>query len=354
MKTDSIFYRLFKTFPEIFFELIDRNPSESSVYKFSSVELKQTAFRIDGLFLPTVNRLEYPIFFLEVQFQKDPEFYARFFCEIFLYLRLYAPTQAWQSVVIFARRSLEPTKVEPYRGLLELPQVTRLYLDQLNDVDDQSLGIGVVKLIVETKKRTPKRVKQLVEKARSEVVDERLQQEVLDLIGTIVLYKLPSISRQEFAKMFTRDDLRKTRYYQELREEVKQEVKEEVRQEVKEEVKQEVKEEVKQEVKEEVKQEVKEEVKQEVKEEVKQEVKQEVKEEVRQEAKEEVRQAEALALIVRLLSRRVSPLKPGLRTRIQQLTIVQLENLAEALLDISGEADLVAWLRQATNQPELD
>ena len=330
MKTDSIFYRLFKTFPEIFFELIDRNPSESSVYKFSSVELKQTAFRIDGLFLPTVNRIEYPIFFLEVQFQKDPEFYARLFCEIFLYLRLYAPTQAWQAVVIFAKRSLEPTKVEPYRALLELPQVTRLYLDQLEDVAEQSLGIGVVKLIVETKKRTPKRVKQLVEKARSELVDERLQQEVLDLIGTIVLYKLPSISRQEFAKMFTRDDLRKTRYYQELR----QEVKEELRQEVKEEVKQEVKEEVKQEVKE--------------------EVKQEVKEEVKQEAKEEVRQEEALALIVRLLSRRVAPLKPGLRERIQRLSTVQLENLAEALLDISGEADLVAWLRQATNQPDLD
>ncbi len=306
MKTDSIFYRLFKTFPEIFFELIDRNPSESSVYKFSSVELKQTAFRIDGLFLPTVNRIGYPIFFLEVQFQKDPEFYARFFCEIFLYLRLYAPTQAWQAVVIFARRSLEPTKVEPYRALLGLPQVTRLYLDQLEDVAEQSLGIGVVKLIVETKKRTPKRVKQLVEKTRSELVDERLQQEVLDLIGTIVLYKLPSISRQEFAKMFTRDDLRKTRYYQELRQEVKEEVR------------------------------------------------QEVKEEVKQEVKEEVKQQEALALIMRLLSRRVSPLKPGLRTRIQQLTIVQLENLAEALLDISGEADLVAWLRQATNQPELD
>ena len=326
MKTDSIFYRLFKTFPEIFFELIDRNPSESSVYKFSSVELKQTAFRIDGLFLPTVNRVEYPIFFLEVQFQKDPEFYARFFCEIFLYLRLYAPTQAWQAVVIFARRSLEPTKVEPYRALLELPQVARLYLDQLEDVAEQSLGIGVVKLIVETKKRTPKRVKQLVEKARSELVDERLQQEVLDLIGTIVLYKLPSISRQEFAKMFTRDDLRKTRYYQELRQEVKEEVKEEVKQEVKEEVKQEVKE----------------------------EVKQEVKEEVKQEVKEEVKQEEALSLIVRLLSRRVAPLRPELRMRIQQLSIVQLENLAEALLDISGESDLVAWLKQATNQPELD
>ncbi|MBH8564251.1 DUF2887 domain-containing protein [Nostoc sp. CENA67] len=67
MKTDSIFYRLFQTFPGILFELIGRQPSEASAYQFSSVELKQTAFRIDGLFLPTVNQPEYPIVFLEVQ-----------------------------------------------------------------------------------------------------------------------------------------------------------------------------------------------------------------------------------------------------------------------------------------------
>jgi predicted transposase YdaD len=51
MKTDSIFYRLFQTFPGTFFELINRQPSEASAYEFASVELKQTAFRIDGVFL---------------------------------------------------------------------------------------------------------------------------------------------------------------------------------------------------------------------------------------------------------------------------------------------------------------
>lgn len=79
MKTDSIFYRLFQTFPSAFFELIDRQASEASAYEFASVELKQTAFRIDGVFLPIVNQREQPIYFLEVQFQKDPELYARLF-----------------------------------------------------------------------------------------------------------------------------------------------------------------------------------------------------------------------------------------------------------------------------------
>ena len=84
MKTDSIFYRLFQAFPGTFFELINRQASEANAYEFASVELKQTAFRIDGIFLPVPNLHERPIYFLEVQFQKDPEFYSRFFCEIFL------------------------------------------------------------------------------------------------------------------------------------------------------------------------------------------------------------------------------------------------------------------------------
>lgn len=162
MKTDSIFYRLFLTFPGTFFELINRQPSEANAYDFASVELKQTAFRIDGVFLPVPDVRERPIYFVEVQFQKDPELYARFFSEIFLYLRLNAPTKAWRGVVVFARPSMEPTEIEPYQVLLESQQVTRLYLSELGDVAERSLGIGIIKLVVETKRRTPHRVRQLV------------------------------------------------------------------------------------------------------------------------------------------------------------------------------------------------
>jgi predicted transposase/invertase (TIGR01784 family) len=300
MKTDSIFYRLFQTFPGTFFELINRQPSEASAYEFASVELKQTAFRIDGVFLPVPNLREHPIYFLEVQFQKDPEFYARFFCEIFLYLRLYAPTKAWRAVVLFPRRSLEPTEVEAYRVLLESSQVTRLYLNELGDAAEQSLGVGIIKLVVETKKRTPVRVRQLVDKARSELTDEAQQRVVLDLIETIVLYKLPLISRQELARMFSLSDLKRTRYYQEVR----------------------------------------------------QEVREELQQEVREELQQEVRQQEALELIRRLLLRRIGAVNPELQERIEQLSVNQLENLAEALLDFSNEANLAAWLHENSNQSD--
>jgi predicted transposase YdaD len=56
------------------------------------------------------------------------------------------------------------------------------------------------------------------------------------------------------------------------------------------------------------------------------------------------RQEEALALIMRQLPRRVGTITIELQERIQQLSLTQLENLAEALLDFSASADLVNWL----------
>lgn len=55
MKTDTIFYQLFQAFPSIFFELINRTAEEAATYEFTSREIKQLAFRLDGLFLPTTN-----------------------------------------------------------------------------------------------------------------------------------------------------------------------------------------------------------------------------------------------------------------------------------------------------------
>jgi len=83
VKTDSIFYRLFKEIPSIFFELIGNLPQTADAYEFSSVEIKQTAFRIDGVFLPTQGE-ENPIYFVEVQFQTDEEIYLRLFSEVAL------------------------------------------------------------------------------------------------------------------------------------------------------------------------------------------------------------------------------------------------------------------------------
>lgn len=51
-------------------------------------------------------------------------------------------------------------------------------------------------------------------------------------------------------------------------------------------------------------------------------------------------------LVLRLLNRRIGEINESLIERIQGLSIEQLENLGEALLDFSNVADLEAWLNQ--------
>ncbi len=63
----------------------------------------------------------------------------------------------------------------------------------------------------------------------------------------------------------------------------------------------------------------------------------------RQEGRQEGRKAEGQLLILRLLNRRVGELPQEVRSRIETLSLEQLENLGEALLDFQAIADLEAW-----------
>ncbi len=51
-----------------------------------------------------------------------------------------------------------------------------------------------------------------------------------------------------------------------------------------------------------------------------------------------------LAVVVRLLTRRLGTIPDQVRSLIQALPLPQLENLAIALLDFTNVNDLVAWL----------
>ncbi|MBF2008538.1 MAG: Rpn family recombination-promoting nuclease/putative transposase [Chlorogloeopsis fritschii C42_A2020_084] len=58
----------------------------------------------------------------------------------------------------------------------------------------------------------------------------------------------------------------------------------------------------------------------------------------------EIKEEEALTLILRLLTRRVGELPQKVREEIEALSLEQLENLGEALLDFTSMADLHSWL----------
>ncbi|MDZ7951763.1 Rpn family recombination-promoting nuclease/putative transposase [Nostoc sp. DedQUE09] len=198
MRRDTIFYKLFKQFPGLLFELVDEPPPEAENYQFESVEVKETAFRIDGVFLPPDNAVSKTVFFAEVQFQKDEDLYHRFFSELFLFLYRNSIRYAdWFGVIIFASRSLEPSNSKIHRALLESGQVRRVYLDELGDLREQPLGLGLMLLTnVTSETEAVEGARFLLEQAR-----QQSEQAIIDLVTTIIVYKFSTLSREEIQAM---------------------------------------------------------------------------------------------------------------------------------------------------------
>jgi predicted transposase/invertase (TIGR01784 family) len=219
VKTDAIFYEIFKEIPNIFFELIGQSNINSNAYEFTAPELKQTSLRLDGVFLTRQEFSNQPLYFVETQFYKDEEFYDRLFTGIFLYFSQYRPPNAdWFAVVIYDRRSNEATLPPRYRALVE-PHLRRFYLNETEETTEETLGVKIVRLVVASQQKTGELAKQLVSQAREELTDPLIQQKVIEFIETIVVYKFPNMSREEIEAMLNISLLRETRVYQEAAEE---------------------------------------------------------------------------------------------------------------------------------------
>ena len=191
LKTDSLFYFLFQTAPGILFELLGQSATLAAAYEFRSVELKQTAFRIDGVLLPRPDAADKTVVFVEIQFQPDPYFYQRFFAEIFLFLRQNPQTLRWRAVVLFAKHSLEPEQTEPFQTLIESDQVNRIYLEDLQQVATESVGIGLVQLAVAKPNTAMEQAQALLMQARARKSPLLSTAAIIELIETIVVYKFP-------------------------------------------------------------------------------------------------------------------------------------------------------------------
>lgn len=61
---------------------------------------------------------------------------------------------------------------------------------------------------------------------------------------------------------------------------------------------------------------------------------------------QDIQQEKALSIVMRLLRRKVGTVPPAQLLKIQALASTQLDDLAEALLDFNGLADLETWLAQ--------
>jgi predicted transposase/invertase (TIGR01784 family) len=197
LKTDSVFYRTFQASPGILFELLGLSPELALGYDFSSVEIKQVAFRLDGLLLPKPDALDQTVWFVEVQMQYDAIFYQQFFAEIYLCLDLHPKTHDWQAIVIFPNRSIEPTSQRLYRANLNSEQVHRVYLEDFRDTVTESVGIGLMQLLVANTVDAIPKAKELLSKTQPLSKTDAKFAAIMELIETIVVYKFPLLSREE-------------------------------------------------------------------------------------------------------------------------------------------------------------
>lgn len=213
MKTDSVFYHLFQTLPQLLFDLIDKSSDQAAYYRFTSEEIKQAAFRIDGVFQPPDDQPTWPLFFVEVQFQLDPELYSRLFAELFLYLRQHRSLNPWHAVAIYPTRTLDPGGHPHYDLLLQSNQVTRVYLDEWAR-PRQTLMQRVIGVLLADPA-------QAVAEARTVLAqkeDGGQEATIVNLVETILVYKLPMLKREEIQAMLelTDIDLKQTRFYQDV------------------------------------------------------------------------------------------------------------------------------------------
>jgi predicted transposase/invertase (TIGR01784 family) len=221
MITDPIFYRLFETSPETFFLLLGMSPElareMAARYQYEALEFKEIAHRSDGIFRPTAPGL--PVYFLEVQFYPLASVFADLLVKAYTFLKRHDPAQEFCGVVLFASRALEPRQTLPYEALFAAGQIRRYYLDEMPEIADAPLGMAILDLLRQSQQRAPATARELVARVKSEIGDDALRTDLIQLVETIIIGKLPRLTRQEIEVMLQLHDIRESRVYQEAREE---------------------------------------------------------------------------------------------------------------------------------------
>jgi predicted transposase/invertase (TIGR01784 family) len=141
--------------------------------------------------------------------------------KVFTYLKQNNPGQPFCGVVLFASRSLEPKELIPYRHMIAADQIRRYYLEELEELPNAPLGLSILCLIRHAENHAPEVARELIVRVKSEIEDKSLQVDLIDLIETVIIYKLPKLGRAEIQAMLQIHDIRESRVYQEAREEGK-------------------------------------------------------------------------------------------------------------------------------------
>jgi predicted transposase/invertase (TIGR01784 family) len=186
-------------------------------------------------------------------------------------------------------------ETEVVSDLLASGRITRVYLDELGQIDELPIGLRLILLTTFEDDLAVTAARSLIERTGT----EPNQRAIINLVSTIIVYKFTDLTRDEVDAMLG-IELSQTRVYQEAKAEgiVEGRVEGIV------------------------------------------------------EGRIEGRIEEGQSLIIKLLTRKVGKLSVALQKEIRNLSIDQIESLGEALLDFSTIADLKAWLTTAKPKSE--
>jgi predicted transposase/invertase (TIGR01784 family) len=286
MRRDTIFYQLFRQSPTLLFDLISQPPENADRYIFDSVEVKETAFRLDGVFIPP-DRTGI-VYFCEVQFQPDELLYERMLSEISIYIYRHRNSfSSWRAVAIYPSRSLEQSNKDVVAEMLASGRIIPIYLDELGETASLPTGLNLMLLTILEGDPAVAKARQMIQQSLS-LPDGRV---IMDLISTIMVYKFNNLTRDEVDTMLG-IQLEQTRVYQDAKAEG------------------------------------------------------EIIGEVR--GLERGRSEGEQVLVLKQLTRKLGTINPEIKVRVNSLNIDRIESLGEDLLDFTQISDLVAWLD--TNQ----
>jgi predicted transposase/invertase (TIGR01784 family) len=199
LRRDTLYYLIFKEFPELLFQLIGNPPQNAAEYRFNSVAVKEPTFTIDGVFEPLVLDGTGTMYLAEVQMQLDQGLYERTFAELFaLFYRSRELYNDWRCVMIYLSRSTEQKVTHPYRALLESEQVQIIYLDELGNIRDLPLIMSLAVLPTVPPKKAPAEARDILARAK----EQPQQYEVIvDLVTRVISYMFLDQSPQEIDQM---------------------------------------------------------------------------------------------------------------------------------------------------------
>jgi predicted transposase YdaD len=206
MKTDQLFYELFRFSPESLLELVRLDVQGS--YRFESITVKSTEKRFDGYFKSDSN--DGPDIFLEIQGYRDHNIYWRLFREICAFHEQRENDRPFAAVVLFIDNSLDPGNPP----LIPAPpnRLVRCDLIEcLKNVETNATPLVVLKpLVLPDDADLPTAVSQWKTGIGEMGLSESREKTLFELLEYAILQRFKTFTLEEIRKMIQLTPLEET------------------------------------------------------------------------------------------------------------------------------------------------